>query len=38
MTIDEMRAFIIEKLGEKGYRRLIARFFTIGLDRLKRWR
>ena len=38
MTIDEMRALIIEKLGEKGYPRFIARFFTIGLDRLKRWR
>ena len=38
MTIDEMRALIIEKLGEKGYPRFIARFFTIGLNRLKRWR
>ncbi len=37
MTIDEMRALIIEKLGEKGYPRFIARFFTIGLNRLKRW-
>jgi hypothetical protein len=38
MTIDEMRALIIDKLGQKGYPRFIARFFTIGLDRLKRWR
>ncbi|MGB7740067.1 MAG: zinc ribbon domain-containing protein, partial [Steroidobacteraceae bacterium] len=38
MTIDQMRALIIEKLGEKGYPRFIARFFTFGLDRLKRWR
>ena len=37
MTIDEMRALIIEKLGEKGYPRFIARLFGIGLDRLKRW-
>lgn len=37
MTIDGMRALIIEKLGEKGYPRFIARFFGIGLDRLKRW-
>ncbi|MBX7164978.1 MAG: zinc ribbon domain-containing protein [Pirellulales bacterium] len=37
MTIDEMRALIIEKLGEKGYPRFIARLFTIGLHRLKRW-
>ncbi len=38
MTMDEMRALIIEKLGDKGYPRFIARFFTVGLDRLKRWR
>jgi len=38
MTIDEMRALIIEKLGEKGYPRFVAWFFTIGLNRLKRWR
>lgn len=38
MSIDEMKALIIEKLGEKGYPRFIARFFTIGLNRLKRWR
>ena len=37
MTIDEMRALIIEKLGEKGYPRFIARFFAVGLNRLKRW-
>lgn len=38
MTMDEMRALIVEKLREKGYPRFIARFFTVGLDRLKRWR
>lgn len=38
MTIDEMRTLIIEKLMEKGYPRFIARFFTFGLERLKRWR
>jgi hypothetical protein len=38
MAMDEMRALIIEKLGDKGYPRFIARFFTVGLDRLKRWR
>lgn len=38
MTIDEMKALIIEKLGEKGYPRFIARFFTIGLSQLSRWR
>jgi hypothetical protein len=37
MTIDEMKALIIEKLGEKGYPRFIARFFAVGLNRLKRW-
>ncbi len=38
MTADEMRALIVEKLGEKGYPRFIARIFTFGLGRLKRWR
>ena len=38
MTIDEMRKLIVEKLGEKGYPRFIARFFTVGLGRLDRWR
>ena len=38
MTIDEMRTLIVKKLGEKGYPRFIARFFTVGLDRLQRWR
>lgn len=38
MTIDEMRKLIVEKLREKGYPRFIARFFTVGLDRLQRWR
>ncbi len=38
MNIDEMRALIIEKLMEKRYPRFIARFFTLGLERLKRWR
>lgn len=37
MTIDEMRALIIGKMVEKGYPRIIARLFAIGLDRLKRW-
>ena len=37
MTIDEMKALIIKKLGEKGYPRFIARFFAVGLNRLKRW-
>jgi hypothetical protein len=37
MTIDEMRALVVEKLAEKGFPRFVARFFAIGLDRLKRW-
>lgn len=37
MTVDEMRVLIIEKLGEKGFPRFIARLFTIGLERLRRW-
>jgi hypothetical protein len=38
MTIDGMRTLIVEKLRERGYPRFIARFFTFGLGRLKRWR
>ena len=38
MTIDEMRALVIEKLRERGYPGFVARFFASGLDRLKRWR
>lgn len=38
MTIDEMRTLIIEKLVERGYPRPIAKLFTIGLDKLERWR
>lgn len=38
MTIDEMRVLIIGKMVEKGYPRIIARLFTVGLDRLTRWR
>jgi hypothetical protein len=38
MTIDEMRALVIEKLREKGFPRFIARMFARGLDRLGRWR
>jgi hypothetical protein len=38
MTVDEMKALIIEKLREKGYPRFIARFFTFGVSQLKRWR
>ncbi len=38
MTIDEMRTLIVGKLGEKGYPQFIARFLTIGLERLGRWR
>jgi len=38
MTIGEMRALIIDKLQERGYPRFIGRMFTIGLDRLNRWR
>jgi len=37
MTLDDMKALIVDKLREKGYPRFIARFFTIGLNRLKRW-
>lgn len=38
MTIDEMRALVIEKLRERGCPGFVARFFASGLGRLKRWR
>jgi hypothetical protein len=38
MSIDEMRALVIEKLRERGYPWFVARFFASGLGRLKRWR
>jgi Putative zinc ribbon domain len=38
MTIEEMRALVIEKLRERGFPKFVARFFASGLDRLKRWR
>ncbi len=38
MTVDAMRALVIEKLRERGYPGFVARFFASGLDRLKRWR
>lgn len=38
MTIEEMRTLVIEKLQEKGFPRFIARIFSGGLHRLKRWR
>jgi hypothetical protein len=38
MTVDDMRALIIDKLYQKGYPRFVARFFASGLSRLTRWR
>jgi Putative zinc ribbon domain len=38
MTIEEMRALVIEKLREKGFPKFVARFFASGLDKLSRWR
>jgi hypothetical protein len=38
MTIEEMRALVIDKLREKGFPRFIAALFALGLPRLKRWR
>lgn len=38
MTMAEMRALVIEKLREKGYPRIVARFFASGLGKLARWR
>ena len=38
MTIDEMKALVVEKLREKGFPKFVAGFFASGLKRLKRWR
>jgi hypothetical protein len=38
MTVDDMRALIVEKLHQKGYPKFVARFFAMGLNRLSRWR
>lgn len=38
MTVDDMRALVIDKLHEKGYPKFVARFFAMGLNRLSRWR
>ena len=37
MTIEEMRALVIEKLGEKGFPKFIAKLFAGGLNKLSRW-
>jgi hypothetical protein len=38
MTIEEMRALVIEKLQERGFPKFVAKVFAGGLNRLKRWR
>lgn len=38
MTLDDMRALVIDKLHEKGYPKFVTRFFAMGLNRLSRWR
>ena len=38
MTIDQMKALVVEKLREKGFPKFVANFFANGLKRLKRWR
>ena len=38
MTIDQMKALVVEKLRQKGFPNFVANFFASGLKRLKRWR
>ncbi|MDO8329484.1 MAG: zinc ribbon domain-containing protein [Fluviicoccus sp.] len=38
MTLEEMKALVVDKLQEKGVPRFIGKFFALGLPRLKRWR
>ena len=37
MTMEEMKALVVEKLQEKGFPKFVAKFFSSGLGRLKRW-
>lgn len=36
MTIDQMKALVVEKLREKGFPKFVANFLASGLKRLKR--
>ena len=37
MTVDEMKAFVVEKMREMKIPRFIGRFFTRNLHTLERW-
>jgi hypothetical protein len=38
MTIEEMKTLVVRKLREKGFPKFVAKYFSSGLGRLKRWR
>ena len=38
MTLDDMKALVVEKLVEKGFPRFIAKTFAVGTKNLRRWR
>ena len=38
MTVDEMKAFVVEKMREMKIPRLIGRFFVRNLHKLERWK
>ncbi|MBK8705243.1 MAG: zinc ribbon domain-containing protein [Saprospiraceae bacterium] len=38
MNVNEMREFVVNKLVEMKYPRFIAKFMTMGLPKLERWR
>lgn len=38
MTLEDMRALVVDKLHQKGYPKFIAKFFASGLNQLGRWR
>lgn len=38
MSMEEMKALMIEKLRERGFPRFVASFIASGIGRLKRWR
>jgi len=37
ITMEEMKTLVVEKLQEKRFPKFVAKFFSSGLGRLKRW-
>lgn len=37
MSLDQMKALVVEKLRERGFPAFVARFFARGVGKLRRW-